>query len=185
MNSPPSTGGLRRAFLDVSGVRRISLVCRRDVGRQAGQIWVMPPSTQSSMPVTQLRSSEARKEATSAPSSKVPVRPRGILLPRLSAYGGIGSAGMLWPGRGLHAGAIGVAVRHQCAQHAAPVITMIFITTFSLLSLNLPLSLTIVRFSNPDPERQLERRIYRRGPEDWHWCHTTDTRRLAAHPPGS
>src|SRR5580704_14192248 len=51
--------------------------------RQRGwaiQIWAMPPSTNSSMPVMKLLSSEARKETALAISSEVPRRPMGTAL---------------------------------------------------------------------------------------------------------
>ena len=43
------------------------------------QICAMPPSTKSSMPLTKLLSSDARKTTALAISSGVPTRPRGIL----------------------------------------------------------------------------------------------------------
>src|SRR5580700_7061833 len=44
-----------------------------------GQIWALPPSTNSSIPVTKLESSEARNNATFATSSGSPMRPMGMV----------------------------------------------------------------------------------------------------------
>src|SRR6202021_4174813 len=44
-----------------------------------GQIWALPPSTNSSIPVTKLESSEARNNATFATSSGSPMRPIGMV----------------------------------------------------------------------------------------------------------
>src|SRR6202046_1542321 len=43
------------------------------------QIWALPPSTNSSMPVTKLESSDARNNATFATSSGSPMRPIGTV----------------------------------------------------------------------------------------------------------
>src|SRR6266436_10333 len=43
------------------------------------QIWALPPSTNSSIPVTKLESSEARNNATLATSSGFPMRPIGMV----------------------------------------------------------------------------------------------------------
>src|SRR5437879_10002102 len=43
------------------------------------QIWALPPSTNSSIPVTKLESSEARNNATFATSSGSPMRPMGMV----------------------------------------------------------------------------------------------------------
>src|SRR5271169_95098 len=48
------------------------------------QIWAAPPSTNNSVPVTKLLSSEARKTAPLAISSGVPSRPNGTLATRLA-----------------------------------------------------------------------------------------------------
>src|SRR5712664_607178 len=51
----------------------------RKVSRPFGQIWALPPSTNSSMPVTKLESSEARNNPTLATSSGSPMRPIGTV----------------------------------------------------------------------------------------------------------
>src|SRR5882672_2886262 len=51
----------------------------KKVSRPFGQIWALPPSTNSSIPVTKLESSEARNNATLATSSGSPMRPIGTV----------------------------------------------------------------------------------------------------------
>ena len=57
--------------------------------RKRAQIWAAPPSTNSSVPVTKVLSSEARKTAALAISSGVPKRPIGTLFTIL--------ANICWP----------------------------------------------------------------------------------------
>jgi hypothetical protein len=51
----------------------------KKVSRPFGQIWALPPSTNSSIPVTKLESSDARNNATLATSSGSPMRPIGMV----------------------------------------------------------------------------------------------------------
>src|SRR3984893_19067297 len=51
----------------------------KKVSRPFGQIWALPPSTNRSIPVTKLESSEARNNATLATSSGSPMRPIGMV----------------------------------------------------------------------------------------------------------
>src|ERR1700693_3624280 len=53
--------------------------CAAPVSRPFDQICALPPSTNSSIPVTKLESSEARNNATFATSSGSPMRPIGMV----------------------------------------------------------------------------------------------------------
>ena len=59
--------------------RSLLRVLSKRVSRPFGQIWALPPSTNSSIPVTKLESSDARNKAALATSSGSPIRPIGMV----------------------------------------------------------------------------------------------------------
>ena len=96
----PQIAPLQRVFVEivefalgavVGDVRQFSVaVDQREIEAEvAAQIWAAPPSTNSSVPVTKVLSSEARKTAALAISSGVPNRPIGTLFTIL--------ANICWP----------------------------------------------------------------------------------------
>ena len=81
LREPSSLNDLVMAY-DLCSFGNICLEC--DSEARALQICAIPPSTNSSMPLTKLLSSEARKTTALAISSGVPTLPSGIVLAWLS-----------------------------------------------------------------------------------------------------
>src|SRR5580765_4227612 len=76
-----SPGGTSLVTARMLGARNTSHVSLDNitVSRPFDQTWARPPSTNSSIPVTKLESSDVRNNATFATSSGSPMRPIGIV----------------------------------------------------------------------------------------------------------